>query len=96
MRNIVFVILVMVSFGCSKSGAGYDGDLEPWQAVIQTGEKMDWVFGKNYKPYIPTAGEIDQAEELLSQCFTQQAVPWRNYRKRRKSYMDKLFMQKGR
>ncbi|MBE2218092.1 MAG: hypothetical protein IAE90_07815 [Ignavibacteria bacterium] len=72
MRNIVFVILVMVSIGCSKSGSGYDGDLKPWQAVIETGEKMEWVFGKNYKPYTPTAGEIDQAEELLSQCFTQQ------------------------
>lgn len=72
MRNIIFVVLVMVTIGCSKSGSGYDGDLKPWQAVIETGEKMDWVFGRNYKSYTPTAAEIDQAEELLSQCFAKQ------------------------
>lgn len=62
----------MVSFGCSKSGTGYDGDLKPWQAVIETGEKMEWVFGKNYKASTPTTAEIELAEELLSQCFSKQ------------------------
>ena len=63
---------MMVYFGCSKPGSGFEGNLEPWQAVIETGTKMEWVFGTNYKPYTPAVEDIKLAEDLLQQCFSKQ------------------------
>jgi len=42
------------------------------QAVIETTGDMEWVFGKNYKPWTPTESDIQKAENLITQCFNDQ------------------------
>ncbi len=48
-------------------------DLKPNQTIIKAPEKMEWAFGKNYKPFTPTMDDIQTAEEVLDVMFTKEA-----------------------
>ena len=47
-------------------------DLGPNQTIIEAGENMDWVFGKNYRNQTPSESDIETAEKLIIECFNDQ------------------------
>ena len=47
-------------------------DLKPYQAIIKTPEKMDWIFGKGYKSWTPSNDDIETAEKLLYDCIAKE------------------------
>lgn len=51
-----------------------DGDytLKPYQAIIPSEAKMDWLFGKNYKSWTPSDNDIEDAEKLLYTGYVDQ------------------------
>ena len=80
MHNIILVSLFLFSFVCSKGDNKTDtgnkrnyGDLKDYQAIVPAREKMEWAFGRNYKPYDPTMEDIEAAEEILAACFTKES-----------------------
>ena len=64
--NLILFVLFFTSCGNVMNG------LKPYQTIIQTDDKMDLVFGKNYQKWTPSASDIDIAEELLNQCIESQ------------------------
>ena len=39
--------------------------LKPYQVVLPSESKMDWLFGKNYKAWTPSDNDIEAAEKIL-------------------------------
>ena len=81
MHNIILVSLLLFSFVCSKGDNKTNlndkqhtsGDLKDYQAIVPAREKMEWAFGRNYKPYDPTLEDIETAEEVLASCFSKES-----------------------
>ena len=85
MQNIILVSLFLFSFVCSKGDNKTDpadklsySDLKDNQAVISTPEKLEWAFGRNYKPYTPTMEDIQTAEEVLLACYNKERTGTEN------------------
>ena len=50
------------------------GDLGDKQTIIPASEKMEWAFGRNYKPYTPTKEDIQAAEDILLACYNKEVT----------------------
>ena len=85
MHNLIFVSLFLFSFVCSQgdnktnlSDKHTSGDLKDYQAIVPAREKMEWAFGRNYKPYDPTLEDIQTAEEVLLACYNKEVTGTEN------------------
>lgn len=88
-HNLIFISLFIFSFVCSgtdnknisidpkkdkKNGdTKLIDELKPYQTILPVMEKMEWAFGRNYKPYSPTPEDIQIAEDVLSQCYSKES-----------------------
>lgn len=48
-------------------------DLTDDETIIEAGTNMEWVFGKDYKPWTPGDTDVGNAEEMIKKCFEDQA-----------------------
>ena len=87
--NLILISLFAFSFVCS-SGDTKPGDTKPKdkpienkkqtddlgdkQTIIPASEKMEWAFGRNYKPFTPTADDIQAAEDILLACYNKEVT----------------------
>ena len=90
MHNLVLISLFIFSFVCSSGdnkNIGNDpkkdnktgdtkpaDDLKSYQSIVPVMEKMEWAFGRNYKPYTPTLQDIQTAEDVLLQCYNKEVT----------------------
>lgn len=90
MYSLILISLFIFSFVCSKGenkntvndtkNGNKTGDTKPaydlksYQAIVPQMEKMEWAFGRYYKPYTPTLEDVQIAEDVLSNCFTKEAT----------------------
>ena len=44
------------------------------QTIIPASEKMEWAFGRNYKPFTPTMDDIQAAEDILQACYNKEVT----------------------
>ncbi|MEO8513466.1 MAG: hypothetical protein ABI543_07905 [Ignavibacteria bacterium] len=44
------------------------------QTIIPATEKMEWAFGRNYKPFTPTLEDIQAAEDILRACYKKEVT----------------------
>ena len=49
--------------------------LKPYQVIITADDKMDSVFGKDYRNWTPANNDIEMAEKILSFSFLDQSKP---------------------
>ena len=87
-HNLILISLFIFSFVCysgDNKNIGNDpkkeyktgntkpaDDLKSYQAIVPVIEKMEWAFGRNYKPYSPTLEDIQIAEDVLLQCYNKE------------------------
>ena len=78
MRYLILISLSIFSFVCTsgdnKTGnKNPGGELKSNQTILPAMEKMEWAFGRNYKPYTPSIEEIQTAEDVLLECYNKEA-----------------------
>lgn len=68
MRYIIPALFLIFLISCESQ----NNNLKSNQTVISAESKMDWLFGKNYKNYNPSDGDIAIAEKIMLQGFDDQ------------------------
>jgi hypothetical protein len=43
------------------------------ETIIEAGTHMEWVFGKDYKPWTPSDEDVGNAGEMIEKCFEDQS-----------------------
>lgn len=81
-RITIFILLSLAAFsacgknnfksGGKESNTG-DYKLKDDETIIDVGTHMEWVFGKDYKPWTPGSEDIEKADEMIKKCFDDQA-----------------------